>query len=278
MVLTRNGSQKLQQKKKKQGLGKVHSLTDAEPVSSLANIVDSTPFRVPKRQSTRSFTPVFRSVFSARYKYWISSTNYPSDQIFNTLVAFPHIFIPMEQSIDLRRKLPIENAVNFDCHLKSKVNFTRLDKQFGWPYCLFNLTIEHVPGAGRGTIPANTKICRYFGEIVTSNQEIIKRSQEWETLYPEDVSFILKVGENLGIDATDEIDCIARFVNHSRSPNCYISVINDNEYWVASLRVIKSGEELTFNYFGAEVMYCTRGTRSWINDGINIEAPVLNMN
>ncbi|KAL0220580.1 hypothetical protein RCL1_000434 [Eukaryota sp. TZLM3-RCL] len=126
----------------------------------------------------------------------------------------------MDQSIDLRKKLSSEKAIDSDCHLKSKVNFTLLNGKYGLPYCLFNLTIEHVPGAGRGVffksnalhriIPSRTIICRYFGELITSNDEITERSQEWEALHPISVSFKLKVGEHLEIDATNEIDCIAR--------------------------------------------------------------------
>ena len=41
---------------------------------------------------------------------------------------------------------------------------------------------------------------------------------------------------------------IARFVNHSCTPNCYSNVI-DGAIWIIAGCHVKKGEELTYNYF-----------------------------
>ena len=39
----------------------------------------------------------------------------------------------------------------------------------------------------------------------------------------------------------------ARFINHSCDPNCEVE-INDNQIWISSIKRIKKGLELTYNY------------------------------
>ena len=40
---------------------------------------------------------------------------------------------------------------------------------------------------------------------------------------------------------------IARFINHSCTPNCYSRVIGD-QIWIIAGRNIRKGEELTYDY------------------------------
>ena len=40
---------------------------------------------------------------------------------------------------------------------------------------------------------------------------------------------------------------IARFINHSCTPNCYSAVVGDT-VWIRAARNIKKGEELTYDY------------------------------
>ena len=40
---------------------------------------------------------------------------------------------------------------------------------------------------------------------------------------------------------------IARFINHSCKPNCYIE-IKDGVIWMRAAKTIRKGEELTYNY------------------------------
>jgi hypothetical protein len=40
---------------------------------------------------------------------------------------------------------------------------------------------------------------------------------------------------------------IARFINHSCTPNCYFQVV-DQTIWIRASRAIQRGEELTYDY------------------------------
>lgn len=45
----------------------------------------------------------------------------------------------------------------------------------------------------------------------------------------------------------------ARFINHSCEPNCEALIDDDNRVWITTLRKIRKGEELTYNYnFGLD--------------------------
>ena len=39
----------------------------------------------------------------------------------------------------------------------------------------------------------------------------------------------------------------ARYINHSCSPNCEVDIIK-NEIWISSIKSIKKGEELNYDY------------------------------
>ena len=39
----------------------------------------------------------------------------------------------------------------------------------------------------------------------------------------------------------------ARYINHSCDPNCEVEIIN-NKIWIVSIKNIKKGEELSYNY------------------------------
>ncbi len=40
---------------------------------------------------------------------------------------------------------------------------------------------------------------------------------------------------------------VARFINHSCRPNCYVQIVGD-VVWIRAARNIKAGEELTYDY------------------------------
>lgn len=91
-------------------------------------------------------------------------------------------------------------------------------------------------------INKNTRIVTYDGEKIT-NKESLKREKRYlkkghiwcfklNRLYVRDAA----VGGN-----------IARFVNHSCTPNCYTRVIGD-KIWIIAARNIRKGQEMTYNY------------------------------
>jgi SET domain-containing protein len=91
-------------------------------------------------------------------------------------------------------------------------------------------------------ITKNTRIVHYAGEKITNKESLrrearyLKNGRIWcfklNRLYVRDAA----VGGN-----------IARYINHSCSPNCYTEVIGDT-IWIRAARNIRSGEELTYDY------------------------------
>ncbi len=95
--------------------------------------------------------------------------------------------------------------------------------------------------ATRG-IAKNTKIVHYAGEKITNKESLrrearyLKKGRIWcfklNRLYVRDAA----VGGN-----------IARYINHSCSPNCYTQIVGDT-IWIRAARNIRKGEELTYDY------------------------------
>jgi SET domain-containing protein len=91
-------------------------------------------------------------------------------------------------------------------------------------------------------IPKNKRIIDYAGEKV-SNRESLARERRY-----------LKRGEiwcfklnRLSVRDAAVGGNIARFINHSCTPNCYTQVIGDT-IWIRAARTIPRGAELTYDY------------------------------
>ncbi len=97
------------------------------------------------------------------------------------------------------------------------------------------------------SIPKGTFLCEYVGEIITDE----KFHDRMTNLYSKDEHhYTMKLTQNLVIDAY-RMGSIARFANHSCSPNCEFqkwSVDGLQRMCMFSLRTIKPGEELTYDY------------------------------
>ncbi len=92
------------------------------------------------------------------------------------------------------------------------------------------------------TIPKNKRIIHYAGEKI-SNRESLKR----EALYLERGHiWCFKLTNRTVIDAGVGGN-IARYINHSCKPNCYIE-IKDGVIWVRAAKTIRKGTELNYNY------------------------------
>lgn len=91
-------------------------------------------------------------------------------------------------------------------------------------------------------IPKNKRIIHYAGEKITNKESLrrevryLKGGHIWcfklNRLYVRDAA----VGGN-----------VARFINHSCTPNCYTRIIGDT-IWIIAARTIRKGEELTYDY------------------------------
>jgi uncharacterized protein len=101
-------------------------------------------------------------------------------------------------------------------------------------------------------IPKNKRVTYYAGEKITHRESLkregryLKNGQIW----------CFKLNNRWIIDAGVGGN-IARFINHSCKPNCYVHIVNGT-IWIRAARNIRSGEELTYNYHtdGARSLPC----------------------
>ena len=92
------------------------------------------------------------------------------------------------------------------------------------------------------TIPKNKRIIHYAGEKIT-HKESLKR----EARYLEKGRiWCFTLNSRWVIDAGVGGN-VARFINHSCAPNCYVQ-ITDGTIWIRAARTIRKGEEITYSY------------------------------
>ncbi len=92
------------------------------------------------------------------------------------------------------------------------------------------------------TISKNTRVIDYAGEKI-SNQESLKRERRY---IRKGCIWCFKLTNRTVIDAGIGGN-IARFINHSCRPNCYIHIV-DGTIWIRANRKIRKGEEITYHY------------------------------
>jgi uncharacterized protein len=91
-------------------------------------------------------------------------------------------------------------------------------------------------------ISKNKRIVHYAGEKI-SNRESLKRELRYIRTGH---IWCFKLTNRTVIDAGVGGN-VARFINHSCRPNCYID-IKDGVIWIRAARSIRRGEELTYDY------------------------------
>ena len=87
-------------------------------------------------------------------------------------------------------------------------------------------------------IPAETLVIEYLGERITKS-ESLRRCEEGNP-------FIFSLDEEFDLDGSIEAN-LARFINHSCTPNCEAED-HEGRIWIVARREIAVGEELTYNY------------------------------
>lgn len=136
---------------------------------------------------------------------------------------------------------------------------TKLAKRIAWlkkyydsmhsPYCEVKDSPIHYRGVYASCpIPAKTRIIEYLGEPI-SKEESEERSIEQDELAEitgEGAVYLFTLDEHWDLDGNLPWN-MARLINHSCSPNCE-AWIEDFRIFIYSLRDIKEGEELTFDY------------------------------
>jgi len=118
------------------------------------------------------------------------------------------------------------------------------------PYIVVRKSRIHNAGVfAKKDIPKNTRVIEYVGEKVTKAEserradipfEKSKKNGEYGAVY------IFILNKRFDIDGNVPYNT-ARFINHSCEPNCETEIIR-GRIWVVSLRDIKKGEELAYNY------------------------------
>ncbi|GEQ67658.1 hypothetical protein JCM33374_g1323 [Metschnikowia sp. JCM 33374] len=125
-------------------------------------------------------------------------------------------------------------------------------------------------------------IYEYIGEVI--GEEIFRqRMVEYDTRKIRHFYFMM-LTKDAFIDATDK-GCLARFCNHSCSPNAYVDkwVVGDKlRMGIFAKRAIEKGEEITFDYnvdrYGAQSQPCYCGSANcigWMGGKTQTDAALL---
>jgi SET domain-containing protein len=91
-------------------------------------------------------------------------------------------------------------------------------------------------------ISKNTRIVHYAGEKIR-NRESLERERRY---LKKGHIWCFKLNQHYVRDAAVGGN-IARFINHSCRPNCYVHIVGDM-IWIRAARNIRKGEELTYDY------------------------------
>ncbi len=98
-------------------------------------------------------------------------------------------------------------------------------------------------------IKKNTRIIEYVGEKITRS-EGDKRSEKRIKKYLDSKTtgsvYIFELNKKYDIDGSPLYNK-ARYINHSCEPNCEVD-INDDRIWISSIKNIKKGTELSYDY------------------------------
>ena len=91
-------------------------------------------------------------------------------------------------------------------------------------------------------IPKNKRIIHYAGEKIR-NRESLERERRY---LKKGHIWCFKLNQHYVRDAAVGGN-IARYINHSCTPNCYTRIIGDT-IWIIAARNIQRGAELTYDY------------------------------
>ena len=101
----------------------------------------------------------------------------------------------------------------------------------------------------KNDIKKGSKVIQYIGDKVTK-KEGDKRSEarikRWEKSKKIGSVYIFELNKRYDIDGYQSYNK-AKYINHSCTPNCEVDII-DNEIWISSIKRIKKGAELFYNY------------------------------
>jgi SET domain-containing protein len=94
----------------------------------------------------------------------------------------------------------------------------------------------------REAINKNRRIIDYGGELVRNTESEARE----ERYLAEGCIWVFRINRVWSRDAAVGGN-IARFINHSCTPNCWFEVVGTT-IWIRASRAIRAGEELTYDY------------------------------
>jgi SET domain-containing protein len=92
------------------------------------------------------------------------------------------------------------------------------------------------------SITKNTRIIDYAGELIRNDRSAAREARYLAA----GCIWVFRVNRAWSRDAAVGGN-IARFINHSCTPNCWFEVV-DTTIWIRASRAIEKGEELTYDY------------------------------
>jgi len=98
-------------------------------------------------------------------------------------------------------------------------------------------------------IKKNSQIIQYVGEKITKKEgdrRSAARIKKYLNKKNEGSVYIFELNNKYDIDGSFAYNN-ARYINHSCSPNCEVNIVK-NEIWISSIKNIKKGEELSYDY------------------------------
>lgn len=118
------------------------------------------------------------------------------------------------------------------------------------PYIVVKKSSIHNNGVfAKKDIPKGTRIIEYVGERITKSKalRIAEEVLEKSRLHQDNGAvYLFELNSRYDIDGNVPYNT-ARYINHSCDPNCEAEIIRGH-IWIISLRAIKKGEELSYNY------------------------------
>ena len=98
-------------------------------------------------------------------------------------------------------------------------------------------------------IKKGEQVIEYIGDKVTKREgdkRADKQIKKAEKNKKNGMVYVFELNKKYDIDGGVARN-YARFINHSCDPNCEVE-ITDNHIWISSIKRIKKGSELTYNY------------------------------
>ena len=117
---------------------------------------------------------------------------------------------------------------------------------------LIEVRNSNIHGKGiyaKNNIKKGTKVIEYIGEIISKKEGDKKAEIQYKLSKENNIKgavYVFELNDKQDIDGNVE-DNIARFINHSCNPNCTYKIENSH-IWIVSIREIKKGEEITYDY------------------------------